>query len=151
MTHLFFVACFRKLFLLGDILRADLNTVSVAALFSERPPRACGKAGKWEQSLALMDEIESAGMQPGQGCHIMALKACAAAGRWEDTLEMLRRMSERGIDRPENAFAIAMKACGEAGRWREALALMEEMRRDGVLPMETAYCTAVSVGVAVGK
>lgn len=94
-------------------------------------------------SLALMDEMRSWGLEPGEGCHVMALKACAAAGLWEKALEMLGEMRAARVNRSENSFVVAMKACGDAGRWREAVALMDDMRRDGVPPMETAYTTAV--------
>lgn len=105
--------------------------------------RACGRAGRWEHSLALMDEMRSEGVEPGEGCNVMALKACAAAGRWEQTLEMLEDMRASGVNRSESSFVVAMKACGDAGRLEEALGLMDDMRRDGVPPMETTYTTAV--------
>lgn len=107
------------------------------------PSRACGRAGKWELALALMEEMRSAGVEPSEGCHVMALKACATAGLWEKALEMLRDMRASGVNRSENSYVVAMKACGDAGEWKEALALMDDMRRDGVPPMETTYTTAV--------
>ena len=90
-----------------------------------------------------MDEMRSSGVEPGEGCNVMALKACAAAGRWEKTLDMLRDMRASGVNRSESSFVVAMKACGDAGRWEEALSWMEDMRRDGMPPMETTYTTAV--------
>lgn len=90
-----------------------------------------------------MDEMRSSGVEPGEGCNVMALKACAAAGRWEKTLEMLRDMRASGVNRSESSFVVAMKACGDAGRWEQALGLMDDMRRDGMPPMETTYTTAV--------
>lgn len=90
-----------------------------------------------------MDEMRSSGVEPGEGCNVMALKACAAAGRWEKTLEMLRDMRASAVNRSESSFVVAMKACGDAGRWEEALGLMDDMRRDGIPPMETTYTTAV--------
>lgn len=71
--------------------------------------RACGKAGKWEHSLALMDEMRSLGIEPGEGCNVMALKACAQAGLWEKTLEMLKDMRASGVNRSERcAYVFCM-------------------------------------------
>lgn len=48
-----------------------------------------------------MDEMRSRGVEPGEGCNVMALKACADAGLWEKTLGMLKDMRASGVNRSE--------------------------------------------------
>lgn len=48
-----------------------------------------------------MDEMRSSGVEPGEGCNVMALKACADAGLWEKTLGMLKDMRASGVNRSE--------------------------------------------------
>lgn len=60
-----------------------------------------------------MDEMRSRGVEPGEGCNVMALKACADAGLWEKTLEMLKDMRASGVNRSER---YALSAAGRGRR-----------------------------------
>lgn len=48
-----------------------------------------------------MDEMRSRGVQPSEGCNVMALKACADAGMWQKALGMLKDMRATGVNRSE--------------------------------------------------
>lgn len=53
-----------------------------------------------------MDEMRSRGVEPGEGCNVMALKACADAGLWEKTLGMLKDMRASGVNRSERCVGV---------------------------------------------
>ena len=68
-----------------------------------------------------MDEMRSRGIEPGEGCNVMALKACADAGLWEKTLGMLKDMRASGVNRSERCVCVCVCVCARALCCREVL------------------------------
>lgn len=58
-----------------------------------------------------MNEMRALGLQPGEGCHVMALKACADAGRWEHALAILEGMKGTCIVFVVGDFFLVLYQC----------------------------------------
>ncbi|CAM9780566.1 unnamed protein product, partial [Hapterophycus canaliculatus] len=76
---------------------------------------ACGKAGRWEEALRLLDELHDFGLVPDAISYNTAAAACARAENWDRAQEI--------IDRGRDAGAIAPPTRWDTGE--------EEMTSDG--------------------
>ena len=106
---------------------------------------ACAKAGRWKESLALLDEIEqSHGISPDRIMYTSVIKACASEGRWREAMKVFATMRERKIVMDSVACNAVITACGNAGKWEVALKVEDFMRQEGFEPDCYTYASLVS-------
>ncbi|CAN0137278.1 unnamed protein product [Scytosiphon promiscuus] len=61
---------------------------------------ACGKAGRWEDALRLLDELPDSGLVPDAISFNTAAAACARAENWEQAQEIIDRGRDAGAIAP---------------------------------------------------
>lgn len=66
---------------------------------------ACGRAGRWQEALLLLDEISVQGLVPNRVSYNTAAAACGSVNKWHTALEVLNRGRRAG--------AVAMDAPSE--------------------------------------
>ena len=59
------------------------NTVTYGAAIS-----ACSEAGQWKKSLALLEEMEGAGIKKNTIVYNAAVQACQRGGAWEEAVQL---------------------------------------------------------------
>lgn len=57
----------------------------------------CGRAGRWEEALSILDEIPAYGRSPDVVTYNTAAAACARVEKWETALEVLDRGRRAGV------------------------------------------------------
>lgn len=58
---------------------------------------ACGKAGRWEEALRLLDELSDFGLSPDAISYNTAAAACARAENWDRAQETVDRGRDAGV------------------------------------------------------
>ena len=118
---------------------------------------ACANAGRWEESLQLLEQMAERGLPPTIRCYNGALSACDKARQPEAayTLVMAMHASGRKRNRPDAySYSTALAALGRrpsaaaSNQVREVLAAMHD---DGVKPNEFVYGTAAMAYGASGS
>ncbi|CAM9221077.1 unnamed protein product [Ectocarpus fasciculatus] len=112
---------------------------------------ACRDGGEWRQALALMEEMQAAGIKPDQIAYGTAVSACAMAGQWQKAVALLADMRRSKLRPDVVAYSSAIKACGGEGRWEEALGLLKEMQESGVRPNLITYTGAMEACGRAGR
>eukprot|EP00913_Durusdinium_trenchii_P007401 g6960.t1 len=85
---------------------------------------ALDKAGRWEDSLSLFEEMSSANLSPDTICLSAVISACGKGRQWQLALEILHeKVSEPDVI----CFSAAISACKKAGEWKFAVQLLQEM------------------------
>ncbi|CAN0004594.1 unnamed protein product, partial [Scytosiphon promiscuus] len=105
---------------IGALLPNVIHYASVMAPFAEHP-------GGWKTNLALMKEMEDAGIAPNVYAYNAAIAACGHEGRWAEAVAVFRRMDKKGVAPDEVSFLNAIEACGKGDQWALAVALLREM------------------------
>eukprot|EP00903_Cladosiphon_okamuranus_P015642 g14444.t1 len=106
---------------------------SVMSAFVEEP-------GGWKRILALIKEMEAAGVAHNAFTYNSAIMACGKDGRWAEAVAVFRRMPKKGVVPDEVSFLAVIEACKQGGQWALAVALLREM----TLPTVEAYTAALA-------
>lgn len=128
------------------------NKTSIAAFNSLIG--SCGRAGRPDLSMEVLNDMESFGLTPGARSFRNAIIACnqaqhhqrrcrqqealsnpsachsAAFEWWECALSLLRRMKEAGLQPCKQCYSSVISACEAAGEWQRALHLLQQMMDD---------------------
>lgn len=106
---------------------------------------ACGRGGRADLSVELLNEMEQFGVKPDQLSYRNAIIACNQAeherlrslqlqspraeedsfGWWECGISLLRRMKESGLTPDRQTLSSAISACESAGEWQLALEILQ--------------------------
>jgi pentatricopeptide repeat protein len=105
---------------------------------------ACALVGHWEQALALVEDMESLGLQPDTISLNAALGACQEGGRWPQAVGLWERMEGMGVAGDSDTYACLAATASGAQEWSEVLKLVEAMRMRGLVPGTGTYWLAVS-------
>lgn len=121
--------------------------------------KACGNAGKWEEALSLLGEMERASQghrgargdypprppppSPDEVSYSTAIAACGRAGELGHVVGLLDRMPGQGLTPGAAAFTTAMAACRKGGRPGQVTDLLARMRACGVEPDGVCYGEAL--------
>ena len=112
---------------------------------------AWGRAREPQRALALLEEMQSRGLEPNVIAFNVAISACEKGKQSERALELLDEMQTRGVQPDVISFSAAMSACVKSGQSERALALLEEMKSRGVEPDVIIYSAAISACEACGE
>jgi len=123
------------------------------------------EACHWQQSLELLAEMESKGIEPSEVTYSVAIKACGAGGQWQKALELLETMRRKKM--PINLFvynaaitavskAAKQRARGRDGDsdgqlWTEVMTLLDNMRKEGIDPDGFSFSSAISCCGSEGR
>ncbi len=106
---------------------------------------ACAKAGRWKESLTLLDDaVHRHGISPDRIMYTSVIKACASEGRWKEAMKVCATMRKRKILMDNVAYNAIITACGNAGKWDVALKVRHLMCREGFEPDHYTYTALVS-------
>jgi pentatricopeptide repeat protein len=116
----------------------NVSIVAVNSLIA-----ACGRAGRADMAMEMINEMEDFGVSPDRRSYRSAMIACNQAQReqqrsasstkttpggfawWECALSLLRRMKEHGFRPDTFTLSSAISACESAGRWQLALKILQ--------------------------
>ncbi|CAE8636623.1 unnamed protein product [Polarella glacialis] len=106
---------------------ADLAVFNAAA-------SACGKAGRWQQTLAVLEQADLFSLALDVTSCNTLLSAFGVAGEWPAALRYLTRMSsDSRLPSPDVvSFCAGINACARAGCWEWALASFETLQGAGL-------------------
>lgn len=133
--------------MIGDLGRRNLWRQALE-VFSHMPERdliaysailaVAGKAGLWETSMALLEEIRAQGMKPNVVTYNGAIGAAKASG-WSCAKRLLDDMLQHGVVPNGVTYAALMRVCEASEEWERALDLLHEMSGAGIQPPMNAY------------
>lgn len=133
--------------------------------------RSLGRAGRTDQALSLLVDMEARGFGVNLYAYAAAIDACDKGRKWKTALTLLSDMRMKGLEPNVVAYTAAIAACARAGQsdhalrlFREvrdpnahtysaaiaacknatALELLEEMKAQGINPTIKAYSAALS-------
>jgi len=106
---------------------------------------ACGRGGRADLSVELLNEMELFGVTPNELSYRNAIIACNQAeheqrrshprlreetnglcfGWWECAISLFRRMKENGLSPDKQTLSSAISACESAGEWQLALEILQ--------------------------
>lgn len=73
---------------------------------------ACGKAGRIQEALELMEDARASGIELDVVSYNCAIPACVVGGKWEQALSMVREMrTEYGIEPNHITYQAVIKVC----------------------------------------
>ncbi|CAJ1359674.1 unnamed protein product, partial [Effrenium voratum] len=111
--------------------------------------RACGKAGKWQSAVMLLELAQKLAMPVDSKTLGSALRACVGRS-WPAALQVLRVSSGDDVRPGQVAYNIAVSACERSGAWQPALQLLAEMKGQQV-EMDAITCCSATCACAKGK
>lgn len=106
--------------------------------------RACGKGGKTQRALSLLEVAKDKGLPVDTYCYTAALDACAKARQWKKALDLLDEMKEAGIEPSAVTYSVAISACGNGGQWQKALEVLDVMRKKNLSINLITYNAAIT-------
>ena len=103
----------------------------------------CGKAGRWEQALLLLEGCEAL-----EGLSTVtfgaAVDACERSGRWQEALELLRFVHKQQLRCNVVMLNSAISSCEKASEWRQALELLRGFAERSLEADIISYNSAIS-------
>merc|ERR1711918_124960 len=100
---------------------------------------ACERGGRWERSLALLEEMQAHDLEPNVVTLSAAVSACAKGLQWDRALSLVEDMQSRGL----TPVSFNAWAAHKGMQWDRTLSLLEEMRAGGLEPSVVAFSSAV--------
>jgi len=92
------------------------------------------KAGKWEESLALLDTMVDDSIQANTIIYNTAIFSCVNGGKWEVALSLYSRMKEADVKPSYVTFIGLIQGAGECDEWEMALQILDEMNEISMSP-----------------
>ena len=105
--------------------------------------RACGRAGKWQEALALVQQAEKYDITGTILCNA-AITACDTSAQWQRALALLQYMRNARVPEDSITICAAMGACEKGKQWLEALALLDEMKALNMQRNAVAFTAALT-------
>merc|ERR1719379_2743863 len=107
---------------------------------------ACDKAGRWEQALQLLDEMERKRIEPSAATYSAVISACRRGGQWERILDLWAEMKQQHRTQVTTAatYGAVIEACERARFWEHALRLLGVMQHKQIRPEVGTYEAAIS-------
>lgn len=124
---------------------------------------AYSKAGRWQNALELLEEMEKGGIEPSSITYSVTISACGNGGNWEMALELLERMRRKSLSINLITYNSAITALSKAAKrhsksglnsillWKRAVGLLEQMKNDGIEPDGFSYSSAITCCGAEGQ
>lgn len=128
----------KALLLLRDLRNPDKTAFTAGA-------GACGRAGRWELVLSLLQDMANRGLSPEVMAVNYALAACEKAGQFEAARQLMQQLDKGAFDDPFSAdasrcvpnhasYLFAIRACVAAGEMEEAGVWLCRLRSRGLKP-----------------
>ncbi|CAM9509758.1 unnamed protein product [Ectocarpus sp. 4 AP-2014] len=95
---------------------------------------ALSRAGKWEEAVLLLKEMETRGIQRDAVSYACLIAACGRGMQWERALISLAEMRDVGIKANSFVYSAAIDACAKGRQWQKALILLRDMEVVDGLP-----------------
>ena len=101
----------------------------------------CAQAWVWAGAIALLEELQSAGIPPDRAFWNSVGAACSSAGKWRHALWLILDAPRAASLWPDAvAVSVAVTACKRGTQWEKALELLGEGASAGV----HAYSSAIA-------
>ncbi|KAG5188156.1 hypothetical protein JKP88DRAFT_305458 [Tribonema minus] len=119
--------------------------------------QACGKAGRLNAALQLIDEMQQRNISPSGADHLILIVACNCGkngmragnrGGSEQALELLQRMQDKGPVPDIRHYGAAMTVCATGGDLVNAANILQNMRNKGIKPNEQNWAALLD---AIGR
>ena len=144
----------------GGVTKAAPDAKAAAAAAAKAAVRTAADAvtaafrgRRWEEALAAVEALRSAGHTPTTVMINKLITACGRAGQWQKALELLQQMRGKGdaaagpasgVRPTAVSYSAALLFAGQAGEVDTALRVLRDMAADGCAPDAVAYNAAIS-------
>lgn len=108
---------------------------------------AVSKRGRWNEALAVMEDMRSAGFAPDRYTFNAVIQACAHGNESSRAFSLFEDMKAAGIASDAFTYNHLLTAC-RCGEWERALELVKEMEKAG---LEVGAISFNAVIVACGS
>jgi len=96
---------------------------------------ACGKAGKWNEAIELLNNVYHQNQTKlDAAVYNAVINACARASEVRAALDVLESMKNRGVYPDLKTYNAALNACATRGWWQSAVPLYDSMKMQGLQP-----------------
>ncbi|KAL1529529.1 hypothetical protein AB1Y20_000474 [Prymnesium parvum] len=95
---------------------------------------AAGSGGNVQEALALLDDMETAGLQPNLRSFNACLKACERAADWDTAIDLFGRIKASGAKPDQISYTSVVGALGRGGEWALAMSMWTQMELEGIAP-----------------
>ena len=133
--------------LLGEQRRKHRNEqgeIEEAAVPSYRAAiRSCGEAGKWQQAITVLRQLEADGARTDTYCYSEAMAACRKHGQWLIALTLLDDLRAKNVRPDVFTTSNGIAACEPGRQWKRALAILRAQQEPK--PNTICYNSAMSV------
>eukprot|EP00611_Tribonema_gayanum_P019676 TRINITY_DN344_c1_g1_i4.p1 TRINITY_DN344_c1_g1~~TRINITY_DN344_c1_g1_i4.p1 ORF type:complete len:607 (+),score=111.47 TRINITY_DN344_c1_g1_i4:26-1846(+) len=119
--------------------------------------QACGKAGRLNAALQLIDEMQQRNISPSGADYLILIVACDRGkngmragdrGGSEQALGLLQRMQDKGPMPDIRHYGAAMTVCATGGDLVNAANILQNMRNKGIKPNEQNWAALLD---AIGR
>lgn len=112
--------------------------------------RAAADGGRWEEALAIWDDMQAAGCKPTGHAYSAVISACATGGEWQKAVSLFDEMLAWSIKPDVVSCTALVTALGTDGQWERAEKVVEWMLRNDIRPNVRTY-TALVAALANAK
>jgi len=127
----------------------ELEMLEVEAELEE-----CAERGTWDEALALLEELDSRGLQQTSRAWNFAASAIAMQGPWEQAVALLAKMQTDPRVRPNHeTYRAVLEACEQdaMATHHQVDKLLMSLKSEGLMPMLTHYVQAISTLAKAGQ
>mmetsp|Transcript_26625 Transcript_26625/g.51269 ORF Transcript_26625/g.51269 Transcript_26625/m.51269 type:complete len:388 (+) Transcript_26625:83-1246(+) len=124
-----------------------LSEEELERLAVEEELEECAARGRWERSLALLEDLHSRRLKRTIRAWNFAANACAMEGQWRQAFSLLSTMENATVKPDHMTFRSVLEACDLdfVNSHHQVDGLMMDIKRHGFLPVLDHYEKAISV------
>ncbi|CAL1172907.1 unnamed protein product [Cladocopium goreaui] len=122
----------------GDC-RVELDTICYNVAMA-----VCDAAGQWQQTLYLLQVMETKGPRPSVVSYSSVCSALRGLGDWANALQLLKRAQEQQVQPDEILLCSVISACEKSAQWQLALQLARSMHLWSLETSTAAYNAVIS-------
>ena len=141
----------RKALQLLNVMKRDPTVCDPNIVVYNGAIRACAEAMDLDRSMALLNDLESRGLEPTVVTFGSLMTACERVGNIDFASKVFKRMKESEIVPNEIIYGAAISCCRKARDGERALLLLRKMLREQLAPNVATFNTVIVALTADGR
>jgi pentatricopeptide repeat protein len=131
------------------VLKKDPSTIDPNIQIYNAAIRAAAESLQMEQAFALVEDVESQGLEANVVTFGTLMSAAERAGSLDGVNRVFQLMRQAGVEPNEVVYGAALSCCRKAGDAERALLLLRKMIRDGLEANIVTFNTVLTAQVEV--